>query len=458
MTRVQITCKGSEELSLNEIVPLQGDLKDLSEANYQKLRASILDLGFTAPFFIWRSEGINYATDGHQRLKTVQRMISEGIEFPEKLPVVITEAKNRAEAKRKILAISSNYGTMTEKGLLDFAADIDLGLDEIMDSFQFDGLDIEKMLGEVTSEGETPCDRSRGTMVEQYLVPPFSILDARLGYWKKRKDHWLGIGIKSEEGRADNLLGHNEKLSAKHGMEGKSMSIFDPALAEIAYSWFSPKGGVIVDPFAGGSVRGVVASRTGRHYMGHELREEQVLANREQAKQLCSEYMPTWCIGDSRNIASSFEGLRADMLFTCPPYADLEVYSDDPADISNMGYADFMEAYREIISESCKLLKDDSFACVVVGEVRDSKGNYYNFVGDTIKAFIDAGLEYYNEAIYITPNGTLAMRAGGMFRASRKLGKGHQNVLVFVKGDGKRAAVNCGHIEVMEVDNGEEEA
>jgi hypothetical protein len=58
---------------------------------------------------------------------------------------------------------------------------------------------------------------------------------------------------------------------------------------------------------------------------------------------------------------------------------------------------------------------------------------------ETIRAFSDAGLKLYNEAALITPVGTLALRAHGTFKA-RKLGKGHQNVLVFVKGDPRKAA------------------
>ena len=83
-----------------------------------------------------------------------------------------------------------------------------------------------------------------------------------------------------------------------------------------------------------------------------------------------------------------------------------------------------------------------------MGEVRDKKGNYYNFVGDTIRAFLDAGLKYYNEAILVTQVGSLAVRAGKPFEKSRKLGKTHQNVLIFVKGDAKIATTACGEVDI----------
>lgn len=255
----------------------------------------------------------------------------------------------------------------------------------------------------------------------------------------------------------------NEQMLAfarKHGMKDKIVkaeecdatsgtSIFDPVLCEIAYRWFSPEGGTIIDPFAGGSVRGLVAAKLGRQYIGCELRAEQVEANRAQVDILDeSDPVPVWHCGDSRNIDKTMADVNADFVFSCPPYADLEVYSDNPSDLSTLRYDEFKSVYFDIIAKTCALLKVDRFACFVVGEVRDKRGNYYNFVGDTVKAFLKAGLEYYNEAILITAIGSLPIRAGKQFSASRKVGKTHQNVLVFVKGDGKKATANCGYIEI----------
>ena len=232
--------------------------------------------------------------------------------------------------------------------------------------------------------------------------------------------------------------------------EQTGTSIFDPVLCEIAYRWFSPVGGLIIDPFAGGSVRGIVASKLGRQYIGHELRQEQVAANLEQGDELCAdeEFPPAWICGDSLTIDKTCADVSADMVFSCPPYADLEVYSDNPKDLSTMKYDDFKAAYFEIIRKSCDRLKPDSFACFVVGEVRDKRGNFIDFVGDTVQAFRDAGLSYYNEAILITCVGSLPIRVGKQFSNGRKLGKTHQNILVFVKGDGKKAAARCGAVEI----------
>lgn len=240
-------------------------------------------------------------------------------------------------------------------------------------------------------------------------------------------------------------------IGEKYGREEMTgTSIFDPVLCELAYSWFSPPGGTVLDPFAGGSVRGIVASRLGRQYIGVELREEQVKANRLQGDELCPDIPPVWHAADSRSIDKLCADVDADFIFSCPPYADLERYSDDPNDLSTLKYDEFRPVYFEIIAKACERLKDNRFACFVVGDVRDKKGNYYNFVGDTVEAFRAAGLHYYNEAVLVTAVGSLPIRAGRQFAAGRKLGKTHQNVLVFVKGDGKKAAKACGEVAVDE--------
>jgi hypothetical protein len=156
---------------------------------------------------------------------------------------------------------------------------------------------------------------------------------------------------------------------------------------------------------------------------------------------------PRWIVGDSRGIDTLVDE-KADLILSCPPYADLEVYSDDPADLSTMEYPAFLEAYDEIIRKTCALLKDDRFVVWVVGDVRDKMGLYRGFPWRTIQSFEAAGLRLYNEGVLVTPVGSLPIRVGRQFEQSRKLGKTHQNVFVFVKGDPKKATQACGPVKI----------
>ena len=217
---------------------------------------------------------------------------------------------------------------------------------------------------------------------------------------------------------------------------GRGTSIFDPVLCEVVYRWFTPDGGHVLDPFAGEATKGIVATYLGYGYTGIELRQEQVDANEQQAQEIG--VTPTWICGDSVQLDSLLpDGEMYDLVFTSPPYYDLEVYSNDEKDGSAFEtYERFMEWYHGIFARAIARLKDNRFLVVKVGEVRSRRtGIYYNFVGDNITCFTGLGLHYYNEAILVTAVGSLPIRVGRQFEAGRKLGKTHQNILVFYKGN-----------------------
>jgi hypothetical protein len=122
-------------IPLADLTPLQGELKELSDANFEKLKKSILKHGITFPFFIWQSVDKNYILDGTQRDRVLTRMAEDGFDIPP-LPCALIQAKDRKEAAEKILLISSSYGKMTNNSLQDFLAENDLAyldLDDVLD-------------------------------------------------------------------------------------------------------------------------------------------------------------------------------------------------------------------------------------------------------------------------------------------------------------------------------------
>ena len=290
-----------------------------------------------------------------------------------------------------------------------------------------------------------------GALTEKFILPPFTLLDTRQGPWQERRRMWGLLGMQSELGRpAHNMAIEAEHIGEQYGRKSMdSVSIFDPVLCEIMYKWFCTPGGTVLDPFAGGSVRGIVASKLGYRYNGVELRQEQVDANVIQGESILKSTVPVarWICGDSLQV-QQLAPAEYDFIFTCPPYGDVEVYSDDPRDLSTMPYVRFIANYRLIIERSCSMLRNDRFACMVVSNFRSSGEEYlHDFVGDTITAFRRCGLELLNEAILINSLGTLPIRAARGFKRSRKLGRTHQTILVFCKGDAYAAAQQCGEVD-----------
>lgn len=442
---------------------------------------------------------------GHGRLEALRWMRDAGEAPPEGirtdgttwLAPVLRGWSSRSDADADALAIALNR--LTEKGgwhehalaeILDDLADTD---PDLLAAAGYTPEELDDLLASLQDDGDLPDGVStpEGGLLERFLVPPFSVLDARQGYWRDRKAAWLRLGIQSEKGRPGREEGggngegllyksltavpdyydEKRKVEARLGREltheefqrdhfraegalKSGTSIFDPVLCEVTYRWFAPPGGSVLDPFAGGSVRGIVAARLGLNYTGVELRPEQVESNREQAEQITPDNPPTWHIGDSRALLRDPArplGDGYDLVFSCPPYADLEVYSDDPADLSNMTYDEFRQAHADIIAAAVDALADDRFAVWVISDVRDKRTGFYRgLVGDTIAAFERAGARFYNDAILFTTAGSLPVRAGRQFEHARKLGRTHQNVLVFVKGDPRAAVQACGPVDVSD--------
>lgn len=288
-------------------------------------------------------------------------------------------------------------------------------------------------------------------LATRYGFPPFSVIDRRSGHWQNRKRRWNAIGLTSVAGRSDSLLGGYNALHAMNPEQYKTLtatSIFDPCLCELAYDWFAPPGGLVLDPFAGGSVRGIVASHLGREYIGIDLREEQVAANEAQ-RHLAVDPQPEWVCGDSAAVlpdllAGNGEGF-ADCVFSCPPYFDLEGYSTGPKDLSGMTYQQFLDVYRRIIKLSVDALRPNRFAVWVISDVRDPQGNYRGLCRDTEIAFEEAGAHLWNEIIITDPVGSVAVRAARPFDGSRKLARLHQKMYVFIKGDAKQASADLNY-------------
>lgn len=148
---VKITCSGASTAEYTSIKPLQGSLKKLSNANYEKLKKEIVELGFSEPISVWKAPDALYALNGHQRLTTLGKMEKEGFYIPQ-VPINWIEANDTKEAKKKILALTSQYGEMTQDGLFEFMKAADLTLKEIREDFRFPEVDFGKFEREFFEE------------------------------------------------------------------------------------------------------------------------------------------------------------------------------------------------------------------------------------------------------------------------------------------------------------------
>ena len=103
--------------------------------------------------------------------------------------------------------------------------DLDAGI-ELQGIFGDDALKemLEGFADGLLGEDELTPEMAHKTLAERFIVPPFSVLDARQGYWQERKRAWLALGIQSELGRGEATpTGGSLRDAATLGPDGKTV-------------------------------------------------------------------------------------------------------------------------------------------------------------------------------------------------------------------------------------------
>lgn len=282
-----------------------------------------------------------------------------------------------------------------------------------------------------------PVVDKKRNMKDFFLIAPFSVINTMDADWQARKKRWDNLIGNNTASRERVLYGTGETDVMKKVTEfNEGASIFDSCLAEILCKWFAVEGFNILDTFAGGNF-GYVSSYLDMVFTGFEIRKDQCDINNERLKR---DGLTQSCYinSSSHNMDDFIKDNTQDLLFTCPPYLDMEKYSDDPLDLSTMKPNVFFKEYENILLNGMRKLKDNRFAIVVVSEVRcKKKGGYLGLTHKTIDIMKKAGAMYWNEIILINSVGTLPLRVNKFMNNTRKVGRRHQNILVFYKGDEK---------------------
>ena len=418
-------------------------------------------------------------TEGEQ-----QALLTHWLRWRDSPTAIIIKASELSDAEQREFIIKDNIG-YGEWDTDSLTAQWDN--EELVD-WGIEFPDAENALNAQNGSGsgsEKQNSAPESSLFDRFIVPPFSILDTRKGYWKDRKKKWYELMGDLGDSRKDTLVTsleikykdlyqrtreHRKELGlsfkeyidkyvSQEDLEkeqakivAQGVSIFDPVVSEIMCRWFTPKSGSkIFDCFAGDTAKGLVFAECGHSFVGIELRPEQVEINNEIIADRGKDIR--YICDDGQNVSKHIEPESQDLLFSCPPYFDLEVYSDLPNDASNQGtYEDFIQVLDNGFSGAVGCLKNNRFAVIVVGDVRDKKtGFYYDFCGDIKRIFKQNGMRLYNEIILVEQTASTALRAS-RYMDARKVAKTHQHVLVFFKGDPKKIKGEFERIEYTEED------
>ena len=168
---IKITCTGAAVLGIEKLSLFQGNLKELSKENYEKLKQEIIKHGFSFPVFVWKNDGKNHVLDGHQRINVLLAMQKEGYTIP-KLPVDWIQAKDKREAKEKILAAVSQYGKITEEGLYEFTNTAGIKFEDFKAFTDLPGINFDRYeAGYVNQPEPREVDESIADGVEMCKCP-----------------------------------------------------------------------------------------------------------------------------------------------------------------------------------------------------------------------------------------------------------------------------------------------
>lgn len=212
-----------------------------------------------------------------------------------------------------------------------------------------------------------------------------------------------------------------------------STSVFSPAIAAWILNLWAPPECLIFDPFAGGGTRAVMAGKSGRSYVGTEIRIEEVEVVRKRLERL--EVGPSVQLihGDAMHAADLVGAGVADFLYTCPPYWNMEEYGGGPEDLSGMGWEEFCRCLDVVAAQCWQILKPGSYAVWVVGLHRFPDKRLATIHHEVTRAHTAVGF-HYREEVMIHHAGTGSIRRVGMFeKGNRLLIRQHEYVQVFLK-------------------------
>lgn len=253
------------------------------------------------------------------------------------------------------------------------------------------------------------------------IWPVDELIRRRVRDWRRLLGETGHTGERTGTFRKD----HNSVYTGTH-------SVFPAPLMEwILLRYGGEPGSSVLDAFAGGPPRGVVSAIMGYDYHGFDIRADQIKEDQETIRRLKLKGA-RYTLGDGRFMEAV--GGPFDCGVTCPPYFNLEVYSDQPDDISAFKSYDEFNASMWLCAHAYyDRLRVGAFMCIVVGPFRDKKtSELVDFRSHTVENFRDVGFDFHQEIILSKNFASAAKRSTNAWKGL-KLVPRHEYLLVFRK-------------------------
>jgi DNA modification methylase len=225
-----------------------------------------------------------------------------------------------------------------------------------------------------------------------------SIITPREIDGNKRLDKLARQSQKGDRSSVENTMNRADSYGKK---TLDTLSTF-PSVLTFAYTHLlSEEGDKVLDLFMGHNSRASDILSLGRKYVGFDVHQFPIDFTRKHC-QGYPERNYTLHLQSSESVP--YEDNYFDFAFTCPPYADVEVYSkiyDEEVenDLSSFTYEKFLELYKKCISEGFRTLKEGKFFVIVIGDVHKN-GKFISLSNDTVRLAEEVGFIFHDENIY----------------------------------------------------------
>lgn len=184
-----------EQWPVDRLVAYANNARSHPPRQVAQIAASIKEFGFNVPCLV---DGNDVLIAGHGRVLGAKEL---GLKT---VPVIRLE--HLTDAQVKAFRLADNKIALNADWLDDLLKDelsILQSLDFDLSLTGFDGDELDALLGTGIAGGVNAG--APPTLADKFMVPPFSVLNAREGWWQDRKRQWIALGIQSELGRGENL-------------------------------------------------------------------------------------------------------------------------------------------------------------------------------------------------------------------------------------------------------------
>ena len=284
--------------------------------------------------------------------------------------------------------------------------------------------------------------KERKRIKTKYGFIPESIIKIDYSRNKNLKQLVTTQNQKAKDYHKDKYYASDPELLKALGASSKSvrgkeggLSIFPYHLAEFIIKFYSEKGETIFDPFAGHNSRMQIVFNLGRNYIGYDISKDFMGKNfriKDNITNQCliTEGMPKIELYEKDSRYIHLEDDSVDMIFTSPPYWNLEYYGDEEEQLGERPYAEFLKELQKCFFECERILKYDRHMIINCNDFR--AGNYYSYHSDIISLMKNTHLPIYDVGI-VDWGSSIASCFASQIDERKYLAKRHEYLLIFKK-------------------------